>query len=245
MSSNPPQENCCAKVTFHGGEPKGSVSNIAGLPCYTTSDFSKSAEKVLIIFTDIFGLGLTNTKLVADSFAAHLGYPVIIPDILCNDPYIMGDDFNEWFGKHPAELTVSILKGFFEKFKTELSNVQFVSGIGYCFGAKYLAHYLTKESGVINVGAFAHPSFVTDEELKAIDKPLIISCAETDTIFTKDLRYKSEDILKENKIHYQFDLYSHTEHGFAVRGDLSIPEVRYAAEKALKDQVDFFKFHEK
>ncbi len=245
MSSNPPQESCCAKVTFHGGAPKGLISTIAGLPCYTTSDFSKTTEKVLVIFTDIFGLGLNNTKLAADSFAAHLGYPVIIPDIFNNVPYVMGNDFNEWRVNHPADVTDGILKGFFEKFKTELSSVKFVAGIGYCYGASFLVDYLTKESGMINVGAFAHPSSISDEKLKAIDKPLIISCAETDPVFTKELRYKSEDILKENKIHYQFDLYSHTEHGFAVRGDLSIPEVRYAAEKALKDQVDFFKFHEK
>ena len=244
MSSNPPQQHCCANKVIHTGTPTGSIKTISNLTCYVTSNYTPNAKKFLFIFTDIFGLDLVNTKLVADTFAEKLDYPVIIMDILNNDIYVLGTDFDAWVANHPPELTTKICADFFKQFKIDHPNTEFLSGIGYCFGAKYLSHYLTSANPLLDVGAFAHPSFVSDDELKAISKPLIISCAETDKIFPKDLRSKTEEILQNNKVHYQLDLYSHTTHGFAVRGDMNDPLVKYAAEKALIDQVYWFKFHE-
>lgn len=244
MASNPPS-TCCTKVTIHTGNPTGSVITLAGLPTYVTANYSEKSTRFLVIFTDIFGYQLTNTQLVADTFSQLLGYPVIMPDILNDDVYVVGNDFNEWFSRHPPQSTIEIIKSFFTNFQKVHPSIDFLAGIGYCFGAKYLAHYLTKDSFLqFNVGAFAHPSFVSEEELRAINKPLIISAAETDSIFTKDLRHTSEEILQEIGIHYQIDLFQGVEHGFTVRGDLNNKVVKYAAEKALSDQVSFFKFHE-
>lgn len=243
MSSNPPQASCCATVSLHTGTPKGHVEQIGGVDCYVTENYKQDAGKYLLIFPDIFGIELVNTRLVADTFAKQLDYPVVLIDILSRDPFAGEfDTFPDWKAQHSPEKTAAIVVAFLDAFKAS-HTFQFLAGIGYCFGAKYLAHHLTA-SGIFNVGAFAHPSFVSDEELDKISKPLIISCAETDSIFSKDLRYKSEEILSKNKVHYQMDLYSHTSHGFAVRGDLSQPLIKYAATKALIDQVYFFKYHE-
>lgn len=245
MSSNPPREGCCTKVTLHSGRPTGSIKKLGNLNCYLTSNYTQDSKKFVFIFPDIYGINLINTQLVADKLSTCLNYPVILIDILNNDPFdVNNGDFQSWFANHPPELTISLLKEFFKFFKSTHLNTNYLAGIGYCFGAKYLSHYLT-EDGILDVGAFAHPSFVSDDELNAIKKPLILSCAETDTIFTRELRFKSEEILHKNKIHYQFDLFSHVSHGFTVRGDLSIPEVKYAAEKALTDQVFWFQYHDK
>ncbi|GAV30200.1 hypothetical protein PMKS-003709 [Pichia membranifaciens] len=184
--------------------------------------------------------------LVADRFAACLGYPVIIMDILNGNPFRLDGSmtFESWTPKHTPELTHAITKKFFDAFKVKFPDTVFLAGIGYCFGAKYLAPYLTSE-GLFDAGAFAHPSFVSSEALEAISKPLVLSCAEEDKIFPRDLRIKSQEILEKNKVHYQFDLFSHVSHGFTVRGDLSIPEVKYAAEKAFTDQVLWFQYHDK
>lgn len=243
MASNPPS-TCCTKLSLHTGAPTGRVITLAGLPTYVSSDYTPESTRFLIIFTDIFGYQLTNTQLVADTFAANLGYPVIIPDILSNDPYSPPNDFNDWFANHPPQLTTKIIKDFFTKFTQIHSKIDFLAGIGYCFGAKYLSHYLTQDSiPKFNVAAFAHPSFVSEEELAAIKTPLIISAAEIDDIFPTDLRYKSEQILIKSGIHFQIDLFQGVEHGFTVRGDLSNPIIKYAAEKAVSDQIAFFKFH--
>lgn len=245
MASNQPKESCCAKAVLHVGAPTGSIKELAGINCYTTSNYSADSTKFVFIFTDIFGLNLVNTKLVADTLSSKLNYPVIIMDILNNDPFVADGsmDFNDWFQNHPVDLTVDICKKFFDNFIKIHKKIDYSAGIGYCFGAKYLSHYLTS-NGLLDIGAFAHPSFVSDDELNKISKPLLLSCSEVDEIFTDDLRLQSKKILQKNKIHYQFDLFSNTTHGFSVRGDLTDPLVKYAAEKTIRDQIDWFNFHD-
>lgn len=245
MSSNKPQESCCAKTILREGKPSGTIQKFGKIDCYVTSNYTSDSSKYLIMFPAIYGISLGNIKLLADNFAQSLNYPVIAMDIVDNDPFIKDSDvsFDDWLAKHNPQMTINLVNDFIDYFKSTHKNYKFLAGIGYCFGAKYLAHHLTI-NGIFNVGAFAHPSFVTDDEVDAITKPLILSCAETDAIFTKDLRYKSEQILQKNNIHYQFDLFSRVTHGFTHSGDLSIPDIRYAVEKSLLDQVFFFNYHD-
>lgn len=117
----------------------------------------------------------------------------------------------------------------------------FLGGIGYCFGAKFAVQNLSI-NGYLDAAAVAHPSFVSMEEVKAIKRPIIISAAETDQVFAPELRHQTEDELaKLEGVRYQVDLFSGVTHGFAVRGDIKNPIVRYAKEKVLADQLAFFK----
>lgn len=92
----------------------------------------------------------------------------------------------------------------------------------------------------INVGYLAHPSFVEEAELAAITGPLAIAAAETDSIFTTELRHKSEEILIATKQPYQINLYSSVVHGFAVRGNMENKIEKYAKEQAFLQAVTFF-----
>lgn len=70
---------------------------------------------------------------------------------------------------------------------------------------------------------------------------MIISAAQIDNLFTVELRHKTEEILsKKEDVRWQIDLFSQVSHGFTVKGDISIPQVKYAKEKALSDQLVFF-----
>lgn len=94
--------------------------------------------------------------------------------------------------------------------------------------------------GSIDVGYCAHPSFVEDDELKAIKGPFAIAAAETDSIFPTEKRHHSEVLLKEVGQPYQINLYSGVEHGFAVRGDPSKQVTRYAKESAFLQALQWF-----
>lgn len=150
----------------------------------------------------------------------------------------------KWFmgggpsGGHTTIQVDPIVEAVIKGMKSQY-NVRKIGSVGYCFGAKYVARYSAPGQG-IDVAAFAHPSFVDAHELKAMTAPLSIAAAETDHIFPPDKRRESEDILKEMDIRYQMTLYSDVEHGFAVRADLTRPEVRFAKEAAFLQHVQWF-----
>ena len=98
------------------------------------------------------------------------------------------------------------------------------------------------KDGRLNAGYVAHPSFVTSEEVSAITNPLTIAAAEVDTIFTPEKRSESEKILAGLKVPYQITLYGAVSHGFALKGDLAIQEVRFATDAAFEQALTWFKY---
>lgn len=121
-----------------------------------------------------------------------------------------------------------------------LKNTLKVKKLGYCFGAKHVVGNLKNDR--LDAGYVAHPSFVTSDELSALSKPLFIGAAEIDTIFTSEKRSESEKILADLKAPYQINLYGAVSHGFALRGDLSIKEVKFAMDRAFEQAVTWFKY---
>jgi dienelactone hydrolase len=59
-------------------------------------------------------------------------------------------------------------------------------------------------------------------------------------LFGKDARHQAEDLLAKSKIPYQMSLYAGTEHGFAVRANISDKLQRYAKEEAYLQAVRWF-----
>lgn len=236
MASNPPGK-CCTLSSFHEGTPVGKHESVFGLDTYITG-FEHSTSRVIVILSDIHGHRFNNTLLVADELA-KAGYRVYIPDILKNDPVGPTTDFASWLQKHPNEVTRPIVDGFLKSLRGEVGTSSFIGVIGYCYGAKYAIQHLAEE-GLATAGAIAHPSFVTIEEVAAIKKPIVIAAAEIDPIFTTELRHQTEAKLAEINARYQLTVFSGVEHGFSIKGDTKNPLVKYAKEKTLVDQLQWF-----
>lgn len=62
---------------------------------------------------------------------------------------------------------------------------------------------------------------------------------ENDAIFSAEKRRETEEILRELSVPYQIFLYSDTEHGFAVKGDLTSAKSRFAKEQAFLQAVNW------
>lgn len=120
---------------------------------------------------------------------------------------------------------------------------QKTAAAGFCFGGKYVARHLHPAEGKIDVGFTAHPSFITREELNAINGPLAIAAAETDHIFPDEKRHESETILRKVGLPWQLNVYSDVEHGFMSRGDLNSRQARFAKELAFLQAVQWFDEH--
>lgn len=248
MASNPPGA-CCVIGVKHEGTPTGSMIKIGKIDAYVAEPEASKAQSgaAVLYLADVFGIW-PNSKLVADQYAAN-GYLCVVPDLFNGDqlpPDGLSSgkiDVMKWFqegsdGKNPhtPEAVDPIVAETLKWLKSE-KGVSKIGASGYCFGAKYVARHI--KNG-INAGFFAHPSFVSEDELKAFNAPLSIAAAETDSIFTVELRQKSEEILKAKGDPYQINLYSQVEHGFAVRGDISNKVARFAKEQAFIQAITWF-----
>lgn len=245
MASYPPSD-CCATGFIHEGEPKGTYIEIADVKAYKTQP-GKRDDAIVVILPDIFGIYLPNTLLVADQFASKSGFTTYIPDILLNDQIALEDlnsgkiDIKGWLSRHSNEITKPVVENIMKSIKESNPNKK-ICVIGYCFGAKFAVQQGSKE-GLADVVAIAHPSFVTIEEVAALNVPIILSCAETDSQFPAENRNATQAKLQEIKAIYQMDIFSGVTHGFAARGDPKDENVKYAKEKAFYDQSYFFDYH--
>lgn len=236
MASNPPGA-CCITSNFHEGQPSGQHETVFGLDTYVTG---KSNSRTIVILTDIYGHKYNNVLLIADQLAKLGKYRVLVPDILEADPVpATHGDLGPWLEKHTAEFTRKYVDPFLKSVREEVGQNGFIGVVGYCFGAKYAIQQIASD-GFADAAAVAHPSFVAIEEVEAIKKPLLISAAETDSIFPPELRHKTEATLANIKARYQLDLFSGVSHGYAVRGDPKDPLVKYAMNKTLADQIQWF-----
>jgi len=246
MASNPPGQ-CCTVGVKHEGEAKGEKKNIGDIETYFAYPKDKQTNTAILILTDVIGHDFINVQLIADQFAAN-GYFVVMPDLFYGDPIPLNRpadfDIMNWIQNgtkgvgHTKEQVDPIVEKVIKHMKSELG-VKKIGSVGYCFGAKYVARFMTGGKG-IDVGCMAHPSFVDAAEIKALTGPLSIAAAETDQIFPKEKRRETEDLLEGMSIPYQLSLYSDVEHGFAVRADMSKKPVKFAKEAAFLQHVQWF-----
>lgn len=81
------------------------------------------------------------------------------------------------------------------------------------------------------------------EKFKLTGVPLFINSCETDSQYPAEKQKIGDDILgggKPEAENYKRAYFPGCTHGFAVRGDLSIPEVKAGKEGAFKNAIEWF-----
>jgi dienelactone hydrolase len=150
------------------------------------------------------------------------------------------ETLEKWKKGYEPEFTDPIIEKVVQYIYSTYGNKVNIGGVGYCFGGRYIIRLMG--SGVIDVGVVNHPSFFTMEEVGKLGmgKELALYAAERDNILPAEKRREMEDLLTRNGVTWMSTVFSGTEHGFSVRGDLNVKEVRLAKEKAFKGAIQWF-----
>ncbi|KAI1849599.1 hypothetical protein JX265_007938 [Neoarthrinium moseri] len=226
-------------VIAHEGTPVGREEVHDGVNLYITGNASGTA---VLYLTDVFGINLTQNRLLADSFG-RAGFLTVAPDLFNGTPSPMdlnepGFNITDFLAKHGPEATDPLID-VAVKYLKGTPGVSKIGVTGYCFGGRYAFRYVAAGKG--GDAAFAaHPSLLEDAEISAIAGPVAVAAAETDSSMPPERRHNITALLGQTGKPYNVALYSGTEHGFGVRANVSDPEQKYGKESAFFQAVRWF-----
>ncbi|KAJ7362833.1 Alpha/Beta hydrolase protein [Mycena albidolilacea] len=239
----------CIQGVRHEGTPEGKFETIGGVECYVaTPTVDYPMDKVLLYITDVFGFAFVNHQLLVDDFARN-GFKVVCPDILQGDPIPEdallgvegGFDVFGWLATHGTEYARPPLDKVLAAFKAE--GVTSVGAVGYCYGARWV--FDLAFDGAITAAVVAHPSLLQvpadlEKYVATAKAPLLINSCEFDSQFPPESQAVSDKIFASFGPGYKRPYFPGCTHGFAVRGDLSNPQVKAGKEGAFKESVEWF-----
>ncbi|KAJ7922538.1 chlorocatechol-degradation protein [Mycena leptocephala] len=140
------------------------MAQIGMVKCYiATPKMHYPDDKVVLLFTNVFGLALSN-MLLADDFA-HNGFKTVVPDILNDDPIpefnpdLAPFDREKWHESHGSAQTRPSIDQVIAALKRE--GVTSFAATGYCFGARYAVdlafEHVVKVSVISHLGQLVIP----------------------------------------------------------------------------------------
>lgn len=171
-----------------------------------------------------------------------------------------------WLARHTPEKVLPVLQkvvtNIKEEFADAVANGGGVYAVGYCFGARYvllLGNELgqdvlegqgdQQEEGMvrhgpqIKVGAIAHGTQVSKEDLAGVKVPVSIVAVEDDPLFPQDVLDAGRKVLEEGKVEVEVKTYPKVPHGFAVLGDYEEESIVSAQKDAFQQMLDWLKKH--
>ena len=238
------------------GKPTGSVKEVGGVPSYVTQP--GSGKGTIILATDIFGLGISNPKIVADVLSSDSGFTVVVPDYFEGEPmkpeeFVLpshsseGPPSDDQMGKNMQNMTNWVQKGHspnetFPLTKKVIDAVKSegpVGIVGFCYGGKIAA--LAAEEPVVSGAVIYHPAMLEADEAQQVKVPVLLNMADFDPTFNGVEDAWQKTLQEKKLLDSRSKKYSGSVHGFGSRPDQSKPDVMSAHKQALSSTADFFK----
>ncbi|KAJ6584936.1 dienelactone hydrolase endo-1-3,1,4-beta-D-glucanase [Mycena capillaripes] len=258
----------CFRGSVLEGEPTGVM--IDGAYFASAGTDAQPSKRAIILLTDVFGLPLKNSKILADNFALHLNCDVWVPDVFAGHPpvttrqlsmlpdragvklgfsdylkfiwNVLPSAYSLLIANRPSVMIDRVIS--FVKKLQEQKKYEKIGTIGYCLGGG-LATRVGASTDLFDSIILVHPSPPTNEQVLAIKAPTAWSMPEDD-MGIKPARLKEiEALYAERKgkvtfVDYEIKVYKGCAHGFGARPNFAYPDVKEGFEKAFQQAVDWF-----
>jgi len=242
------ESSCCSSSALpflpKDGDYKeqGTVLQLDDLPVYVVGN----STKAVIWNYDIFGFNAGRTRQMVDLLAAS-GFLVLLPDYFRGVAPDPAQRFSKEFAVRVSNWT-SLEADWVTRLRPFLTErgVSSFGSIGTCWGT-----YVTVKTATLpefKAGVSMHPSHSPimgllgeneEEVLKSIKSPQLMMPARTDSpnVRTGGL---AQEVLGERVTILEFP---EMDHGWTVRGNLTIPAVQRDVNKAMTEAIAFFNKH--
>eukprot|EP00877_Chromochloris_zofingiensis_P013182 jgi/Chrzof1/8117/UNPLg00162.t1 len=216
---------------------------------YSDDERRHSKLPAVLIFSDIYGWKLNNTRKWADDLANN-GFRVFMPDFFKNGPIApKPTPFSEIFtwlqdnqGQPIMDAYTRVVQDLRARYGVRKIGVQ-----GFCWGGRY-----AMQSAILNITAtpaaatvIYHGSFIFPEEVQLVQRPILFvqSDPDVDAILprtTYDQVKAVIDAKRANGLDARIFYYPGENHGFALRGNFDAnPQIAADARDAFRKGVQF------
>ncbi|XP_065863448.1 endo-1,3;1,4-beta-D-glucanase-like [Euphorbia lathyris] len=234
---------CCDNPpTLSPTSGAGHVEKFAGLDTYVTG--SSDSKLAILLISDIFGYEAPNLRKLADKIAAA-GFYVVVPDFFNGDPYCPDNAERPvlvWLKDHGADKGFEDAKPVIQALKNK--GITAIGAAGFCWGAKVVVQLAKRE--FIQAAVLLHPSFVSVDDIKAVEVPIAVLGAEIDHLSPPALLKQFEEVLNAKpEVNCYVKIFPKVSHGWTVRYDVEDENAVKCAEEAHGNMLEWFTNHVK
>ncbi|KAH7099925.1 alpha/beta-hydrolase [Auriculariales sp. MPI-PUGE-AT-0066] len=258
----------CTKGFTLEGQPAGTTLPDGGY--FHAAPSGTPSKAAIVLFTDIFGLGIPNPKILADKYSTMLDVDVYVPDYFNGKPPVTIEELEPYEDVEPGakpgivkqlKMVASLLPKapslFSNRPSVAVSRVtplleslrkdkgyKAIGTIGFCFGGGI--NIQIGGTDLVDSVIIAHPGgSVGAASIAKIKVPNLWIAPQEDKFFSDAARQAAEQQFaarkgKPTEVQYKFIDYEGTTHGFACRPALQHPKIKEAFEKSVADTLEWF-----
>ncbi|KAL7913937.1 Alpha/Beta hydrolase protein [Trichoderma velutinum] len=150
-----------------------------------------------------------------------------------------------------------VIEAAHEEYPDPIKYGEGIYAVGYCVGGRYVLllakgsyeggndeeAVMVKAGPYIKAGALAHAASVTPDDFKDLQAPLSLVCVEEDALFPDEVRKVGEEIMTQDNLEHEVQVYPGVPHGFAVTGQYQESAIMDAQVTAYEQMLAWVKEH--
>ncbi|UJR07152.1 hypothetical protein I4U23_011440 [Adineta vaga] len=224
---------------------KGEIVRVEDMDVYTVGSNTNSLKDLsIIVFYDIYGFNISQTRVFCDRLAAEYEVQVVMPDFYrgksasVTTPHLIA-----WVAQVGNWSQVSIdLKTIASWLRnTSLSSSRRIALIGFCWGGLQVARACSNLSNLFVTGISIHGAWLTEDEVKNLQQPVFFIAAGDDPPLQPNISTVIEQSASSRvSSQCQYETYSNMKHGFVSTGANYSDSYNVAAIDKVHETVKIF-----